>query len=141
MRGNNLPEIRLVAFGDWIHSYLSPRQSVDCNPSPDIASSTTAATFPVVPLCNPDRCTRPFLLDSPDVYRRYQHRSFFLSRRGERETAKSHGNFKHRRFVSALSSVSISSAFSSPGPFSVVVLALISSIPVRCFSFSISLAG
>jgi len=33
VRGNNLPEIRLVAFGDWIHSYLSPRQSVDCNPS------------------------------------------------------------------------------------------------------------
>lgn len=34
VRRNNLPEIRLVAFGDWIHSYLSPRQSVDCNPSP-----------------------------------------------------------------------------------------------------------
>lgn len=35
--GNNLPEIRLVAFGDWIHSYLSPRQSVDSErstPSP-----------------------------------------------------------------------------------------------------------
>lgn len=37
--GNNLPEIRLVAFGDWIHSYLSPRQSVDSErstPSPSL---------------------------------------------------------------------------------------------------------
>jgi len=53
VRGNNLLEIRLVAFGDWIHSYLSPRQSVDSNPSsPDVASSTLAA-FPVTP-CNLD---------------------------------------------------------------------------------------
>lgn len=43
--GNNLPEIRLVAFGDWIHSYLSPRQSVDCNPSLGVAFSPSPPPY------------------------------------------------------------------------------------------------
>lgn len=100
MRGNNLPEIRLVAFGDWIHSYLSPRQSVDSNPSPGVASSTIAA-FPVAS-CNPDLP----LLPSPQR-RRHPTPAAFSRDEEERETAKSHGNFKHRRFVSALSSAAV----------------------------------
>lgn len=91
--GNNLPEIRLVAFGDWIHSYLSPRQSVDSErstPSPRFLLALHLLS------------SNPFNPDPHQPHSSSLSLSLFRSLLAKRETAKPHGNFKHRWFVGVL---------------------------------------
>lgn len=49
------------AFSDWIHSYLSPRQSVpDCNPSPRFLHTTATAIATTTPFGQPLQPQSPF---------------------------------------------------------------------------------
>lgn len=90
------------AFGDWIHSYLSPWQSVpDCNPSPSFPHTAATSIATTTPFRSAPATSICLLSAFPSAGLRYRPPSSLPTRR-ERETARSHGNFKHHGDSSVL---------------------------------------
>lgn len=160
---NNLPKIQR-RFGDWIHPYLSPRQSVGTRRklNPFFLSSLETISkkkggqyYLVVWGCgdwvekNENRdvvlveasysnCPSSFIHVSVNIHShfyiyRYIKSACIFLREFSRHAAKSHGNFKHRLFVTpATYPLYFSSPFSTACLFSSSVLCIPSTF--QCIS-------